>query len=261
MKIYSGTGAPSGALKVFTPIQSVCVVAPQSVLTGLKFRVTLINSQTSFSDEIIPLTDWEVLAKIGVMTQGAYIAGSDDDSIPCRFSFPLHPTMSVNLNDNFYIQIEVQGGTFGTANWSIYGVERAGLAPLGQYMKYNKLSLGVGEQVKRYLVGNNTDVFLPVTGAIDIVRINYTQNGQVQSCVLGVDEMIALGMMESDALNWTFDTTAAGFVASPGLGISSDGICHMMLRGTAITADSIEISRGAGYESVGYQFFTFEMKN
>lgn len=261
MKIFSGVGAPAGTLKIFTPIQAIAVVAPQSVLTGMQFRVTLVNSQTSFSDEIIPLTPWETLAKIGVMTNGAYIKASEDNSIPCRFSIPLHPTRSLNLNDNLYIQIEVQGGTFGNTEWSMYGVERAGLAPLGQYMKYNKMSLGVGEQIKRYLVGANTDAFLPVTGALDIVRVNYTQNGQVQSCVLGVNEMIALGLVESDALNWSFDTECEGFVASPGLGIASDGICHIMLRGTDIQADSIEVSRGDGYQSVGYEFFTFEMRN
>jgi hypothetical protein len=236
MKITSITsGDAKENITVMKPIQYLLITGKAaSTLDKVYLRVQLINSNTGSTTPVITQISLQTLGEIATMNEGHFIWNATTKLF--KVHVMLHPNSAVRLDNDKYLQIEISGLDCSTSNpCNIYGIESTELSD-EFIVRYSKLYVSSGEEIKLFTVGTNEELILPFD-MVDELQLN---------CSTGVapvytpEELKAKQRLQNDLV----------FVNAEGTNTS---LCCGTLKQCSIdleNVDSFEIRRNSNHANI-----------
>lgn len=180
------------SLKIYKPVSAVLIVktgTTSSQFANEIIELKRINSKTGNTTHVFPKCKVIDVAEISSQGEGFYRQGVTRSSAILSFS-----DTAVNLDNDKYIEVEFQ--SLSTSHtYTIYGIEASGA--VDKIYVFNKMTVASGETVKKYVVGDNDLVALPISG-IASLKV-WTKDGATLE--YQPDELSALMDIENDLIN------------------------------------------------------------
>ncbi|TRX70528.1 hypothetical protein [Carboxylicivirga sp. M1479] len=173
MKIKTITGVSEfDGLTVNKPVVGIIVKA-NVALANETIEIKRINQHTGDNESICARTKITDLAEIAAQKKGFYVSNAADSLVIIAIA-----NGGLRLDTDKYLELEF-GSLNDTKTYEIFGLEDNNLVEKG--FAYQRFTIGNGEDLKKYVIGDNELLAIPVTGlvglkawAMDGVTMEYT---------------------------------------------------------------------------------------
>lgn len=204
MKILEKTGVISeDNIKVMKPISHLIIVKNFN-LESEKISVQLINSNTGGNATLINAISLKTLSEISAMDEGYYI-----DHVTESVSIITLGDDAIKLDADKHLNIYLEGMNAAKI-YKIYGLESEDMD--GSVWRYSKFQLAAGMSEKRFGVGKNEVLILPVTG-LEKLRL-FHKSGATPEYL--PDELRVKQMMDNDVVKLKKNTVGDDLIFQAG---------------------------------------------
>jgi hypothetical protein len=160
MKIKSITGVSEyDGLTVNKPVMGIIVKADVS-LANETIEIKRINQHTGDNESICARTKIVDLAEIAAQKQGFYML-----NVAESIAVILIAEGGLRLDADKYLELEL-GSLNSAKNYELYGLEENNLVDKG--FAYQRFTIANGEDLKKYVVGDNELLAIPVSGLVGL---------------------------------------------------------------------------------------------
>ncbi len=160
MKIKSFTGQTEiDGLRVHKPVVGI-VIKADGALANETIEIKRLNQNTGANESICARTKVVDLAEIAAQKLGFFMISAAES-----IAFIAIADGGLKLDTDKYLEIEM--GTLTAArNYEVYGLEDNNLQEKG--FAYQRFTIPAGETLKKYMVGENELLAIPVAGLIGL---------------------------------------------------------------------------------------------
>ncbi|WP_321426721.1 hypothetical protein [uncultured Bacteroides sp.] len=267
MKIISFSDSlKQESIKIFKPVQYIYLSVVNYKMDTANIRARIINTTTGKTEEIIPNISVLKLAEIASRNEGFFVKKIGTTTVSGavlptavdlkgEYCIMLHPSMSVGLSNDRYMEIDIldlqkptpTSGSY-TATMDVYGLENHKIDN-DFAMKYRKFYMAAGELQKSFTVGDNEDLILPNDNTLSEVQLYYARGGYAP--VYMFPELCMMQRMKNDVC--CVDVLNDLGVASTSVTNGFVNIVDVDVEGV----DTINVKRASGASS--YEFFMLDM--
>lgn len=201
MKVKVITGATyMDSQKIYKPVGGVIIVkqgASASEFANEVIELKRVNSKTGNTDHVYPKCKVLDVAEISAQGEGFYRQSATKSVCLLTFS-----DSAVNLDNDRYLELELIN-LAASHTYEVYGLENNGA--VDKVYCFNKMTIAAGESVKKYTVGDNELLALPVTGIANLKQ--WTNDGATIEYLPA--ELSALMDQENDIIRVNQSTDAS----------------------------------------------------